>query len=47
MPDFLEPFHIPAVTSLLAAFIVYIIIGKLAANLARGTGIRETRSVEA
>lgn len=47
VPDFLEPFHIPAVTSLLAAFIVYIIIGKLAANLARGTGIRETRSVEA
>lgn len=32
-------------TSLIVAFVVYIAIGKLSANLAKGVGMRETRSV--
>lgn len=44
IPGFLLPFHIPAVTSLVIAFLVYIVIGKAAPALARGTGLQRTRA---
>lgn len=46
IPGFLVPFHIPAVTSLLVAFLVYVVIGKAAPALARGVGLQKTRAVE-
>ena len=44
IPGFLLPFHIPAVTSLVIAFLVYIAIGEAAPALARGTGLQRTRA---
>lgn len=46
IPGFLMPFHIPAVTSLLVAFVVYIIVAKVRSELARGVAMKPTRGVE-
>lgn len=41
IPSFLMPLHVPAITSLVVAFVVYLALGK--AGLARGIGMRENR----
>lgn len=41
IPSFLMPLHVPAITSLVVAFVVYLILGKV--GMARGVGMRENR----
>lgn len=43
-PEFLAAINVPAITSLVFTFVIYIILGKL--GLARGIGMKETRSVD-